>query len=173
MRRIPFYLLITLTSLLACHDTITTIKGCCEQPAVYVTFGTGKIYVPNVFTPNGDGINDKLVISGDSVLQIRHLIIRNSDGIIVYHNRNIPVNNWVSTWDGTSVNNIERGLYSYEMEVEAVDRTLKVIKGSVCNCPCDQEADKDIAPIPGCQFGIYDPHFTVFEQVEPLSCFQQ
>jgi hypothetical protein len=158
---------------IGCSDSITVIKGCCDDPPVNVTFGNGKIYVPNVFTPNGDGVNDKLVIYADSVRQIVSLKIRNKEGIVVYYNLHLPVNDTNSAWDGTSVNSIERGMYSFEMVVEAEDYTKVTIKGKVCNCPCDQEADEDIAPIAGCKFGLCTPEWIDCQMIEALSCFKQ
>jgi len=160
-----------LVSVSACHDTITVIKGCCEDPPVVEKIGNATIYVPNVFTPNGDGVFDRLVIYGDSVRQILHMEIRNKEGVIVYDNYNLPVNDHDTAWDGQFGGNIVRGMYSFEMKVEASNRIVKLIKGKVCNCPCDQEADEDFVPIRNCEFAPYDTSIN-HQPVENLPCFE-
>ena len=169
--KLHLLLWLLLVSLYACHDTITIIKGCCEDPPVVEKIGNATIYVPNVFTPNGDQVHDKLVIYGDSVRQIIHIEIRNKEGVIVYEQNNIPVNDHDTAWDGQFGGNVVRGMYSFEMKVEALNRIVKLIKGKVCNCPCDQKADEDFIPIRNCKFTPLDSLFYHPDQ-EYLPCFE-
>lgn len=76
-------------------------------------FGDG-IYVPNVFTPNGDGINDFFMVYGNTIETMR-LVIYNQWGQELF----------ISTdrqkgWDGTfKGNQSPAGRYSYALEVKA------------------------------------------------------
>lgn len=76
-------------------------------------FGDG-IYVPNVFTPNGDGINDFFQVYGNTIETMR-LVIYNQWGQELF----------ISTdrqkgWDGTfRGNQSPAGRYSYALEVKS------------------------------------------------------
>jgi len=82
--------------------------------------------IPNVITPNGDGYNEKFVISGIEQCDKSRLIIRNKNGKIVYQTQGYE-NNWGA--DG-----LEAGIYYYQFYYtihnieETRSGTLTVIK---------------------------------------------
>lgn len=160
-----------LSTIIGCQDSITTIKGCCDEPAAYDIFGSGKIFVPNVFTPNADGINDRLIIYGDSVTHIESLKIKNKDRVVVYEKEDFLPNDYNAAWDGEFAGKIETGMYSFVLEAEAIDGTVATVKGKVCVCPCVDGIDEDFAPISGCNFGICDPNWIHCDTDEYLPCF--
>ena len=157
---------------ISCQDTITVVKGCCEEPGASVTFGLGRIFVPNVFTPNGDGVNDQLIIYGDSVASIGSLKIKNKDKVTVYEKFDFLPN--IPFWDGEFAGKIETGLYSFVLEAEAIDGTVATVKGKVCICPCIEGIDEDFIPIKGCSFGenCIPPVFDDCDPNEGLPCFE-
>ncbi len=53
-----------------------------------------QVYVPNVFTPNGDGVNDVFLISTDDNLVMFDLIIYNIAGEMIFHTAD-PKQAWV------------------------------------------------------------------------------
>ena len=55
----------------------------------------GTLYVPNAFTPDGDGINDFFEIKGEEIKEFE-LWIFNRWGELVYHTNEIT-----DFWDGT------------------------------------------------------------------------
>ena len=55
--------------------------------------------IPNVITPNGDGVNDALVIPGIENYPDHELIIYNQWGDVVYQTRGYK-NDWVGTYNG-------------------------------------------------------------------------
>lgn len=65
-----------------------------------------KIEIPNIFTPNGDGINDLFVISGIENCQKSNLIVKDHKGKIVLQSQHYDNN-----WDG---NNLPDGTYFYQ-----------------------------------------------------------
>ncbi|RMH01364.1 MAG: hypothetical protein D6706_01920 [Chloroflexi bacterium] len=58
------------------------------------------IFVPNAFTPNGDGTNDLLNVFGVGVKSLDFKIF-NRWGVLVYENPEMEVNNLSIGWDGT------------------------------------------------------------------------
>ncbi|SMP32316.1 isopeptide-forming domain-containing fimbrial protein, partial [Algoriphagus winogradskyi] len=66
--------------------------------------------IPNVFTPNGDGINDAWVIKGlQEFFQQNELLIVNRWGVEVYR-----MDNYQNDWDGDNLNG---GTYFYQFQL--------------------------------------------------------
>ena len=103
---------------LSCYDCLTPIVrpensvgyqlmvvdtwGCSRIDSLYITVIKEKdIYVPNVFTPNGDHLNDVFYIKGaEGVESIKSLEIFNRWGNKVFEVKNIPPNDPQYGWDG-------------------------------------------------------------------------
>ncbi|RYZ99383.1 MAG: gliding motility-associated C-terminal domain-containing protein, partial [Sphingobacteriaceae bacterium] len=80
--------------------------------------------IPNLFTPNGDGINDTFEIRGLPQGTTVELVIVNRWGNEVYKNAN-----YQNTWTGEGLN---EGTYYYIIEMnDAVNNQRKVYKGYV------------------------------------------
>jgi gliding motility-associated-like protein len=73
-----------------------------------------KIYIPNAFSPNNDGINDRFFIDiDDPFVQIDYLNIYNRWGQLI-HSSNFNVDSSMPSWNGMTANNIiESGTYTY------------------------------------------------------------
>lgn len=89
------------------------------------------VYFPNVFSPNGDGINDFYYVQGTSnVAQILSLDIYDRWGNQVYSNQNFSVNNEASGWDGTfRQEDASVGVYVFVSQVEYVDGNIEMFQG--------------------------------------------
>lgn len=68
-----------------------------------------ELIIPNVITPNNDGVNDRFYIRGLELYDTRPIIIINRWGIIVYFNEN-----YTNDWDGGKLSD---GVYFYVLEV--------------------------------------------------------
>ena len=79
--------------------------------------------VPNVFTPNGDGINDTFTIPGLDAYSESELIVMNSTGSSVYNKKNY-MNDW--TGDG-----LPEGTYFYILKVKSTEGVWDAYKGYV------------------------------------------
>lgn len=155
--------------LASCEDKLAILPGCCEDNAIYAEFGDGGIFIPNVFTPNADGLNDQLYITGDSVAEIDELKIRSMEGIIVYHMANIPING--SSWDGTINGLVVAGMYDFELEATSYQGYKEKIEGNICVFPCGGVMDKDFVPIKNCSFAEFDTNYFHQPLLEGLPCF--
>lgn len=83
--------------------------------------------IPNLFTPNGDGVNDMFVIEGLESYSSPRLVVRDKNNRIVYQSANYRNN-----WDGGSC---PEGVYSYEftftyqgIESQAVGK-VRIMRG--------------------------------------------
>jgi len=83
--------------------TVTSIYGCTSYDTVTVMIGcdSRQVFIPNTFTPNGDGMNDRFYVSGKGLANIQLFEVYNRWGELVYHVENISPNDPASGWDGT------------------------------------------------------------------------
>lgn len=88
---------------------ITDENGMKSKGMVYITVKPKPIEVPNVFTPNNDGVNDKFVIVGLYDYDKIRLYIYNRWGNEVYKDMD-----YKNTWDG---GNLNEGTYYYILEL--------------------------------------------------------
>ncbi len=91
------------------------------------------IYVPNVFSPNGDGINDRLLISAGAVVQeIESFTIFDRWGNMVYLNEHFLPNDPGEAWDGKQNGvTLNPGVYAFKMLVRFADGTTEIRYGDV------------------------------------------
>jgi gliding motility-associated-like protein len=95
----------------------------------FTAFTNSKYAIPTAFTPNGDGINDVFYIIGNKNIRIlKSFMVFNRWGLKVFETSNIPSNDKTYGWKGT---NADPGTYVYFADVENVDGTTEVVKGTV------------------------------------------
>jgi gliding motility-associated-like protein len=88
-------------------------------------FGNG-LYIPNAFTPNGDGSNDIFRVYGTAISSIR-LKVYNQWGELVFSSTDL-VNGWDGNYKG---NKSPASVYTYTLEAKMQDGTDIVKKGSL------------------------------------------
>ena len=102
-------------------DTVC-IKVFCEK---------GQLFIANIFTPDGDGVNDKLVVQGKGISLIRSFRIFNRWGQVVYEKAGFAPNDASSGWDGRVNGNLASpDVYVYTCEVVCDDGTVYTYKGN-------------------------------------------
>lgn len=74
----------------------------------------GKLFIPDVFTPNGDGINDEWEIRNVQFHPFQKAIIFNRYGQVIYE-----CNNEFIPWDGRINGEIIQGTYLYQITFNA------------------------------------------------------
>lgn len=84
------------------------------------------LFIPNTFTPNGDGRNDEFLAYGNTVSRFK-MRIYNQWGEFLYES-----NALTSGWDGRYKGNIQpSGVYVYYIDVTFNDGTTKSFKGTI------------------------------------------
>jgi gliding motility-associated-like protein len=105
-----------------------SIDGCLDTASLFVTVDPNlkDFFIPNAFSPNGDGNNDLLKIYGSS---IRELTVRvyNQWGELVFET-NDPVSGWDGTWKGRPQ---AVGIYVYVAKVTFYNNTSIMRKGTI------------------------------------------
>ena len=107
--------------------TATSNAGCKNDASITITLrcDNSQVFVPNTFTPNGDGVNDRFYPSAKGVSVINKMAIYNRWGELVFSAENIPPNNPQYGWDGTFKNQVlqpDAFVYIIDATCEAGDR---------------------------------------------------
>lgn len=119
------------TFLLTARDTIT---GCIYTDSVTIRVDQlRKLYLPSAFSPNGDGINDRLFPQSDlAVAQINYFRVYNRWGTLVYEQNNFAPNTPALGWDGTADGDrLGEQVFVYVTEVVFLDGQTRVYQGDI------------------------------------------
>lgn len=115
--------------------TIVSQNGCTDQaPFRLFVDRTQTVYIPNAFSPNGDGTNERFYIfARNGVIEnIRTFQIYNRWGEPVFEGYDLAPNNPEHGWDGKfrgeSLNN---AVFAWFAEIEFIDGTVEIFKGDV------------------------------------------
>ncbi|MEM1215609.1 MAG: gliding motility-associated C-terminal domain-containing protein [Bacteroidota bacterium] len=109
--------------------------GCTITDSVQLTVSTDyRIYAPNVFSPNRDGVNDQFTLFGDSprITSVASLQIFDRWGKLVFDQQNLLPGSLTDGWDGTvQGQTAPAGVYLYQASVLFLDGTTRVVSGDV------------------------------------------
>jgi gliding motility-associated-like protein len=114
--------------------SVSDAHGCSAQDSMNIFVERNiAIYVPNVFSPNGDGINDRLLISaGTAVQEIESFTVFDRWGNMVYLNEHFLPNDPGEAWDGKHNGvTLNPGVYAFKMLVRFADGTTQIRYGDV------------------------------------------
>ncbi len=114
--------------------TITDENGCTASATINVLIVViRKVYIPNVFTPNNDGINDWFTVySNADVTNVNVLRIFNRWGDILFEAKDFQPNVPEAGWDGTfKAQGLQPAVFVYYTEVTYKDGETEVIIGDV------------------------------------------
>ncbi len=105
--------------------TATNHNNCVASDSVFVSVhSVRKLFIPNAFTPNGDGLNDvfHVVAETPNVQEITSMQIYNSWGTLLYENRHFNPNDQNSGWNGDFKGQAApMGVYLYHINVVFLD----------------------------------------------------
>ncbi|MCB0587428.1 MAG: gliding motility-associated C-terminal domain-containing protein, partial [Phaeodactylibacter sp.] len=115
--------------------TVIDSNGCSAYDELLLILRKSRsVYIPNAFSPNGDGANDWFTVFAriDEVAEVRQLMIFNRWGEQVFSRFNFPPNELHMGWDGTLDNKkLNPAVFAYFAEVEFVDGEVVLFEGSL------------------------------------------
>jgi len=115
--------------------TVIDSDGCEASDKIQILIGEDRlVYIPNIFSPNGDGYNDKFgVYVGSGVENIELFSIYDRWGNLVFETKNLdPDDAQFNQWDGKlNLEHVVPGIYVYLAKVNFIDDTSLTYKGSL------------------------------------------
>lgn len=108
--------------------------GCiAEAPITVVVTKPRKIYIPNAFSPNGDGVNDVFYIyGGKGVERVDKLLIFDRWGELVYEAYNFQASEMGLGWDGTfEGEDLNPGVFTFLVKVRFLDGWVETLTGDI------------------------------------------
>jgi len=113
-------------------------NGCIAEDAINIFVDrTRQIYIPNIFSPNGDGQNDLFrIYGGNDVLEIKSLRIFDRWGGLIFEATEFAPNDPAVSWDGTIPGNdtdssMSSNTFVYYVVAEFMDGEVEVFAGDV------------------------------------------
>lgn len=112
----------------------TSVYGCSDSDKVRIELfcDNSQLYLPNTFTPNGDGENDYFYPQGQGVYKVNSFIVYNRWGQKMYERSDMEPNVKELGWNGR-FNNEELGpdTYVYTIEIQCQTGAKLFQKGDV------------------------------------------
>jgi len=98
-----------------------------------LAFYQSRFKLPNVFTPNGDGLNDYFyLIAAEEIKTIKIFQVLNRWGEIVFETKNARPNDLAFAWNGTKKGKeLPQGTYVYYLVFELDNGTTESHKGNI------------------------------------------
>ncbi len=110
-------------------------KECVAMDSIFVKVNAvKKVFIPNIFSPNGDGINDHFSIFAISpnVQEIQRLSIFDRWGSLVFEEKNFLPEEGINLWDGASNGTqLGQGVYLYIAKIVFLDGKAELLTGDV------------------------------------------
>ena len=112
---------------------VTDGNNCSSVDSILISviFNPG-IYVPNAFSPNGDGVNDVFYLFGEGVARVQLLQIFDRWGEMVFDKANFLPGDPLHGWDGTFRGKpMDPGVFVYYAQLQMSDGSGRMIEGDI------------------------------------------
>ncbi len=113
---------------------LISANGCLLTDSIRIILRASQdVYIPNIFSPNADGINDVFeIFTEDEAAQVRSMQIYDRWGSMVFEAEGFRPNETVIGWDGMFKAQLSPvGVYSYSIEIEFSDASAERYTGDL------------------------------------------
>lgn len=183
---IVFYFLLSFSACSQNDGPAKEYEACCGAEPVEFTVdlpdsSSVYIFVPNAFTPNGDGTNDLFYpVLSTTVDHLDYLVIENetvTGSELLYQVQDIARDELnTKGWNGKDKNGISyKGAFTYTALCVTPSGSAFAIKGTACSIACDEDAgyfkEKE-----GCFYPIQSRSDGTLDRTksnEEVDCFNQ
>jgi gliding motility-associated-like protein len=112
----------------------TNLGGCKtrDQVIIEALCDNSNIFIPNTFSPNGDGVNDRFYPRGKGLTSVKSMRIFNRWGQQIFSNTDFSPNNEMNGWDGTFKGaKLTTDVFVYVIEFMCANNQIRTMKGDV------------------------------------------
>ena len=116
------------------YITVSNVFGCKANDSVNIKIRceNNQVFLPNTFTPNGDGVNDVFAVRGVGISNILSFRIYNKWGTLVFERTNFSANDYSNGWDGTfNSTPLGNDIYIYTVVATCITGDLIQVKGDI------------------------------------------
>ncbi len=113
---------------------VASEHGCknADSVTIHLYCSTSQLFIPNTFTPNGDGQNDVFYPRGTGVSSVKSFRIYNRWGELLFERDNIQLNDESNAWDGSFGSATPRAdVYVYVIDAICETGEPLFVKGDV------------------------------------------
>jgi len=114
--------------------TVTSIDDCSTSDSINIFVNKIRdIFVPNAFSPNGDGNNDYFFVNANkSVSLVKNMRVFNRWGAVVFEGKDLPPNDFNYGWNGFFKGKlVSSGVYVWMAEIEYLDGEVVQVSGDL------------------------------------------
>lgn len=123
---------------------VISAAPCCGTQPVDRVYHGRQIFIPNLFTPNGDGFSDYFMphVNDDRTLMGNFTVMSAQGDSILFAQSRIDFSNRKNriryAWNGLRKDGTcYQGLFKYRLQVETGADTLESIEGTACSMLCN------------------------------------
>ena len=117
---------------------VTSADGCTTIDSLHITVRDVRdVFVPNAFSPNNDGVNDRLMVfGGPEVTRIVNFRVFNRWGDLIYERPELLPNTTTGTWDGRFKGELlGSDVFVWSADIEFIDGRVIPYSGDVLLLP--------------------------------------
>jgi gliding motility-associated-like protein len=113
---------------------VTDANGCVnkDEITIIVVCNDKNVFIPNTFSPNGDGKNDQFYPRGKGLFNIQSMRIFNRWGEMVFQKNNLFPNDPTAGWNGRYNGRLANpDVYTYIIEIVCENSQIITYKGNI------------------------------------------